>query len=239
MRWMGTESAPSPAHSRTSTSSRNGDSGALPVQRESDETQVKQIKYDPLFDGTKAKFPAWKHDFLRLGKLHGLFGICTDGVDVPVAHETMFIAALQDAFFHKNVQKFFIAWNINSRAIANNGDRDTLRNAFSPAAEWRALVDTYSTSAIRGKVQYLQSLASKRVKPGANPIPVFAAMVEDVRNMRANGSDIEDEFVRLRFLRALPDEYSMSRQMLEIKREKLTIDRLRTGLRARYDLLKE
>ena len=64
-------------------------------------------------------------------------------------------------------------------------------------------------------------------------------MIEDVRNMRANGSDIEDEVVCLLFLRALPDEYNVFRQMLERKGEKLTVDRLRTELRARYDLLKE
>ena len=57
--------------------------------------------------------------------------------------------------------------------------------------------------------------------------------------MRANDSDIEDEVVCLLFLRALLDEYNVFRQMLERKREKLTIDRLRTELRARYDLLKE
>ena len=64
-------------------------------------------------------------------------------------------------------------------------------------------------------------------------------MIEDVRNIRANSSDIEDEVVCLLFLPALPDEYNVFRQMLERKREKLTIDRLRTEVRARNDLLKE
>ena len=40
-----------------------------------------------------------------------------------------------------------------------------------------------------------------RVKPGANPIPVLAAMIEDVRNMRANGS--EADFYGLK---KIPDE---------------------------------
>ena len=192
-----------------------------------------------MFDGTKAKFPAWEQNFLCLAKLHGLFGIFTEGVDVPVADETMSIAALQEAFSHENIQKHFIAWNILSRAIASNGDRDTLRHASSPAAGWRALVDTYSVSTLGAKVQCLQPLTSRRVKPSANTIPVFAAMIEDVRNMRANGSDIEDDLVCLLFLRALPDEYNVFRQILEREREKLTIDRLRTELRAPYDLLKE
>ena len=64
-------------------------------------------------------------------------------------------------------------------------------------------------------------------------------MMEDVRNIRANGSDIEDEVVCLLFLRALPDEYIVFREMLETEREKLTIDRLRTELPARYYHLKE
>ena len=58
--------------------------------------------------------------------------------------------------------------------------------------------------------------------------------------MRANGSDVEDEVIRLLNLRALPDEYNVFRHMLEREREKLTIDRLLcTELRARHDLLKE
>ena len=211
----------------------------MPIQRENGEGQVKQIKDVPMCDGTKAKFPAWKQNLLCLAKLHGHFEILTKGVDVPVADETMPIAALQEAFPHENTQKHFITWNILSRAIASSEDRDTLRHASSPAAGWRALVDTYSASTLGAKVQRLQSLTSRRVKPGANPIPVFAAMIEDVRNMRANGSDIEDEVVCLLFLRALPDEYNVFRQMLERKTEKLTIDRLRAELRARYDLLKE
>ena len=52
IRWMGSESAPSPACLQASTSRRNGDSGAVPVQRENVETQVKQIKDAALFDGT-------------------------------------------------------------------------------------------------------------------------------------------------------------------------------------------
>ena len=75
----------------------------------------------------KAKFPAWKHTFLSLAKLHCLFGIFADGVDVPVADETMSIAALQEAFPRENVQNHLTAWNILSRAIANNGDRVTPR----------------------------------------------------------------------------------------------------------------
>ena len=232
MRWMGSESAPSPTRSQASASSRNGDSGAVPIQRGNGESQVKQIKDVPMFDGTRAKFPAWKQNFLCLAKLHGLFGVFTEGVDVPVADETMSIAALQEAFSHENIQKHFIAWNMLSRAIASNEDRDTLRHASSPAGGWRALVDTYSASTLGAKVQWFQSLTSRRVKPGANPIPVFAAMIKDVRHMRANGSDIEDDVVCLLFLRALPDEISVFRQMLERESEKLTIDRLRTELRA-------
>ena len=55
--------------------------------------------------------------------------------------------------------------------------------------------------------------------------------------MRANGSDIESKVVCLLLLRALPDEYKVFRQMLEREREKHTINRLRTKLRARYGLL--
>lgn len=62
-------------------------------------------------------------------------------------------------------------------------------------------------------------------------------MIECVHNIRANGSDIEDEVVSLLFMRAQQDEYDGFRQMLERERDKCIIDWLRTMLRARYDLL--
>ena len=118
----------------------------------------------------------------------------------------MSVSALQRAFPDEDIQKHFVAWNILSRALEGSTDRDTLRHSTSPAAGWRALVEAHTASTLGAKVQCLQSITSRRVKPGANPIPVFAAMIEDVRNMRANGSDIEDEVVCLLFLRALPEE---------------------------------
>ena len=165
---------------------------------------MKQIKGVPTFDGTKAKFPSWKRKFLCLAKLHDLFEIFTEGVDVPVADEEMSVSALQRAFPGEDIQKHFVAWNILSRALEGSTDRDTLRHSTSPAAGWRALVEAHTASTLGAKVQCLQSITSRRVKPGANPIPVFTAMIEGVRNMRANGSDIEDEVVCLLFLRTLP-----------------------------------
>ena len=201
-------------------------------------TKSNRSNMSPCLMVRRPSFQLGRFFFFCLAKLHGLFGIFTEGVNAPVADETISVAALQEAFPRENVQSHFIAWNILSRAIADNGDRDTLRHASLPTAGWRALVATYSTSTRGAKVQCLQSLTSRHVKPGANPIPVLAAMIEGVRNMHANGLYIEDKIVCLLFLRALRDEYNVFRQMLEREREKLIIDRLRTELRARYVLLK-
>ena len=126
---MERESDRSPARSYAPTSRRNGENGSVPIQRENCEPEVNYIKDVPLFDVTKARFPAWKQSFLCLAKLHGRFRIFTDGVDVPVADETIFIAALQEDFPRENVKNHSIAWNIFSRAIADNNDLDTLRFA--------------------------------------------------------------------------------------------------------------
>ena len=107
----------------------------------------------------------------------------------------MSIAALQEAFSRGNIQKHFITWSILSWIMAENDDRDTLRDTSPPAAGWRAIVDTYSAYTLSARVQGLQSLTSRRITPGANPIPIVAAMIGDVRKMHANGSDIEDEVV--------------------------------------------
>ena len=111
-------------------------------------------------------------------------------MDIPVADEGMSAPASQQSFPAEDIQKHFIAWNILSRALEGSRDRDTLRHTSSPAAAWRALVDTH-----KARVRCLLSIISRRVKPGANTIPVFGAMIEDVRKLRANVSDNEDEVV--------------------------------------------
>ena len=113
---------------------------------------MKQIKDVPTFDGTKAKFPAWKMNLLCLAKLHGLFEFFTEDVDVPVTDEGMSVPALQQAFPAEDIEKHFIAWNILSRALEGSSDRDTPRHATSPAARWRALVDTHTASALGANV---------------------------------------------------------------------------------------
>ena len=64
MRWMGNEPAASPTRSQASMSSRNGDGGAVPIQKGNGKSRVKQIKDVLMFDGTRAEFPAWKQNFL-------------------------------------------------------------------------------------------------------------------------------------------------------------------------------
>ena len=70
---------------------------------------------------------------------------------------------------------------------SRNGDSGAVPNQRGNDAGWCALVDTYSASALGVEVQCIQLLTSRHAKPDSNPIPVFAAMIEDVRNMRANG----------------------------------------------------
>lgn len=83
----------------------------MPVEVEG-EAYVKQIKDVPGFDGTKAKFPSWKRNFLCLAKLHGLFEVFAAGVYVPVADEGVFIPTLQQHFPGEDIKKHFIAWSI-------------------------------------------------------------------------------------------------------------------------------
>ena len=68
MRWMGSESAPSPTRSQASASSRNGDSGAVPIQRGNGESQVKQIKDVFMFDGYKSQVSSLEAKFSMLGQ---------------------------------------------------------------------------------------------------------------------------------------------------------------------------
>ena len=73
MRWMGNESAPSPTRSQASTSSRNGDSGAVPIQRGNGESQVKQITDVLMFDGYKGQVSSLEGKLSMLGQASRLY----------------------------------------------------------------------------------------------------------------------------------------------------------------------
>ena len=82
----------------------------------------------------------------------------------------------------------------------------------------------------------MKVLTNRRVKPGSNPIHTLSEMAEDARDLRANGTDISDEIVCLLFLRVLPEEYDVFRQIIEREKEPVIIDGLLGELRARFDL---
>ena len=82
----------------------------------------------------------------------------------------------------------------------------------------------------------MKALTNRRVTPGSNPIHTLSEVVDDARNLRANGTDISDETVCLLFLQVLPEQYDVFRQIIEREKEPLTIDGLMGELRARFDL---
>ena len=82
----------------------------------------------------------------------------------------------------------------------------------------------------------MKALTNRRVKPGSSPIHILSEIADDVRDLRANGTDISDEIVCLLFLQVLPEEYDVFRQIVEREKELLTIDGLMGELRARLDL---
>lgn len=121
----------------------------------------------------------------------------------------MSVPALQQHFSTDDIQKVIIVWNILSRALEVNSNRDTSRQVTSPAA------GVYTSTHIpRLRLAPRFNVCSFQ-KAGANPIPVFPSMIGDACNMRANGLDIEDEVVCLLLLRALPNEYGVIRWMFQ------------------------
>ena len=139
-------------------------------------------------------------------------------------------------FAEDEIRKHFLAWNILSRAIKGKTDNDILRRVTSPTAAWQIPVGSYSATTRGAKLQLMKALTNRRVTPGSNPIHTLSKMVDDARDLRANGTDISDEIVCLLSLQVLPEEYDVFRQIIEREKEPLTIGGLMGELRARFDL---
>ena len=81
-------------------------------------------------------------------------------------------------FAEDGIRKHFLAWNILSRAIKGKADNDILRRVTSPTAAWRILVGSYSATTRGAKLQRMNALTNRRVKPGSNPIHTLSEMAE-------------------------------------------------------------
>ena len=114
-------------------------------------------------------------------------------------------------FAEDKIRKHFSAWNVLSRTIRDKTDNDILRRVTSPTAAWRILVGSYSATTRGAKLQRITALTNRRVTPGFNPIHTLSEMVDDARDLRANGTDISEEIVCLVFLQVLPEEYDVFR----------------------------
>ena len=200
---------------------------------------TKQIKDGPFFHGTKAEFSKSKRDLITLAKQQGMFRF-TEDAEIPVADEGKSVEGIQAMGFDEDeIRKHFLAWNILFRAIKGKTDNDILRRVTSPTTAWRILVGSYSATTRGTKLQRMKALTNRRLKSGSNQIHTLSEMAEYARYLRANGMDISDEIVYLLFFQVLPEEYDVFRQIIERKKESLTIDGLLGELCARFDLSKK
>ena len=230
-----------PAGFRSPRSSVSGDSGTASAPRMGENTVssnvTKQIKDVPFFHGAKTEFPKFKRDLITFAKQHGLFRVFTDNVEIYAADEEKSVEEIQAmGFAEDKIRKHFLAWNVLSRTIKDKTDNDILRRVTSPTAAWRILVGSYSATTQGAKLQRITALTNRRVRPGSNPIHTLSEMVDDARDLRANGTDISEEIVCLVFLQVLPEEFDVFRKIIEREKEPLTIDGLMGELRARFDL---
>ena len=126
-------------------------------------------------------------------KQHGLFRVFTEDVEIPVADEEKSVEEIQAmGFTEDEIRKYFLAWNILSRAIRGKMDNVILRRVTSPTAAWRILVGPYSATTRGAKLQRMKALTNRRVKPGSIPTHTLSEMADDARDLRANGTDISD-----------------------------------------------
>ena len=219
----------------------NGDIGTASSPRVGENTVssnvTKQIKDVPFSHGAKAEFSKFKRDLITLAKQHSLFWVFTEDVEIPVADEEKSVEEIQAiGFAEDEILKHFLAWNILSYAIKAKTDNNLLRRVTSPTAAWRILVGSYSATTRGAKLQRMNALTNRRVKPGSNLVHTLSEMADDARDLRANGTDILDEIVCLLFLQVLPQEYDVFRHIIEREKEPLTINGLMGELRARFDL---
>ena len=173
----------------------------------------------PVLKGEKGGFQKFKHEFfLKANMLDITAHFVDQGMRaVPVGDPLKQKAVLlQEGFSNDEIRTAYQAWNFIDAALQSESDRSILKRCKSPREVFERLEKWHDPDSEVATQRLYDKFHEFTISPHSDPITALHDLEDTNKQMHEKGiGRIPDAVVHARFVRALPDEYSLVKETLQ------------------------
>ena len=173
----------------------------------------------PVLKAEKGGFQKFKHEFfLKANMLDITAHFVDQGMRaVPVGDPLKQKAVLlQEGFSNEEIRSAYQAWNFIDAALQSETDRSILERCKSPREVFERLEKWHDPDSEVATQRLYDKFHEFAIPPHSDPIAALHDLEDTNNQIHEKGiGRIPDAVLHARFVRALPDEYSLAKETLQ------------------------
>ena len=178
----------------------------------------------PVLKAEKGGFQKFKHEFfLKANTLDITAHFVDQGMRaVPVGDPLKQKAVLlQEGVSNEEIRSAYQAWNFIDAALQSESDRSILKRCKSPREVFERLEKWHNPDSEVATQRLYDKFHKFAIPPHSDPIAALHDLEDTNNQMHEKGiGRIPDAILHVRFVRALPDEYSLVKETLQAMRNR-------------------
>ena len=178
----------------------------------------------PVLKAEKGGFRKFKHEFFLEANMLDITAHFVDqGMRaVPVGHPLKQKAVLlQEGFSNEEIRSAYQAWNFIDAALQSEADPSILKRCKSPREVFERLEKWHDPDSEVATQRLYDKFHEFAIPPHSDPIAALHDLEDTNNQMHEKGiGRIPDAVLHARFVRALPDEYSLVKETLQAMRNR-------------------
>ena len=178
----------------------------------------------PVLKAEKGGFQKFKHEFfLKANMLDITAHFVDQGMRaVPVGDPLKQKAVLlQEGFSNEEIRSAYQAWNFIDAALQSESDRSILKRCKSPREVFERLEKWHDPDSEVATQRLYDKFHEFAIPPHSDPIAALHDLEDTNNQMHEKGiGRIPNAVLHARFVRALPDEYSLVKETLQAMRNR-------------------
>ena len=173
----------------------------------------------PVLKAEKGGFQKFKHEFFLKANMLDITAHFADQgmravpVGDPLKQKTVL---LQEGFSNEEIRGAYQAWNFIDAALQSESDRSILKRCKSPREVFERLEKWHDPDSEVATQRLYDKFHEFAIPPHSDPIAALHDLEDTNNQMHEKGiGRIPDAVLHARFVRALPDEYSLVKETLQ------------------------
>ena len=178
----------------------------------------------PVLKAEKGGFQRFKHEFFLKANMLDITAHFVDQgmravpVGDPLKQKTVL---LQEGFSNEEIRSAYQAWNFIDAALQSESDRSILKRCKSPREVFERLEKWHDPDSEVATQRLYDKFHEFAIPPHSDPIAALHDLEDTNNQMHEKGiGRIPDAVLHARFVRALPDEYSLVKETLQAMRNR-------------------